>query len=152
MKGAKHRYCARARIPTSRHAADIRVGGPGERGIGLPWSTWCSTRREAMNESGSRYQRTEPVLIKRDKKRSSWRGASAFSKGRWYPRYPPEKEVKRLLKGWGDNYVDKHRQQYPAVSPLSESGIGCLGESQDARGLLGRSRNDRDGRSEQADG
>ena len=22
---------------------------------------------------------------------------------------PPEKEVTRLLKGWGDNYVDRHR-------------------------------------------
>jgi hypothetical protein len=22
---------------------------------------------------------------------------------------PPEKEVERVLKGWGDNYVDKHR-------------------------------------------
>ena len=62
-----------------------------------------------MNESGSRYQRTEPVLIKQDKKRSSWRGRHCIFQGQLVSEVPPQKEAKRLLKGWGDNYVDKHR-------------------------------------------
>jgi hypothetical protein len=48
-------------------------------------------------------------LIKRDKNYTSWRAASAFSKGGLYRKVPPEKEVKRLLKGWGDNYLDNYR-------------------------------------------
>jgi hypothetical protein len=49
-------------------------------------------------------------LIKRDKNYASWRAANAFSKSGRYTTILPGKEVKRLLKGWGDNYLDNHRK------------------------------------------
>jgi hypothetical protein len=36
-------------------------------------------------------------------------GRQRIFQGRVVSEVPPEKEVKRLLKGWGDNYLDNYR-------------------------------------------
>lgn len=63
----------------------------------------------------ARNTRRVSALIKRDKNYASWRAANAFSKSGRYTTIPPEKEVKRLLKGWGDNYLDNHREEKRSI-------------------------------------
>jgi hypothetical protein len=50
-------------------------------------------------------------------------------------RYPPEKEVKRLLKGWGDNYVDIHR--YSIFSACSASSLAVSSRIRSCNSSIG---------------